>query len=253
MSLKVINKEYLVSSLKNFNKDVLSKIYAKIPKNKNVLDKFDQSDEGTLMFNGNVIGSKGEKGDDGKSSYDLALENGFIGTESEWLESLKGLKGDSGLDGKNGINGESAYQIALNNGFSGSEIEWLSSLKGEQGETGSSGQKGDTGENGIDGISVIKVEQTTTSSDDNGINVITVTLSNGKTFEFNIKNGSKGSDGEKGDKGDSGQDASLNGITAEDIGAASSVHFHGYMKTITLSTVEPTTVADGEIVMVYEE
>lgn len=30
-------------------------------------------------------------------------------------------------------------------------------------------------------------------------------------------------------------------------------HAHGYMKTITLSTTEPTSVSDGEIVMVYEE
>lgn len=30
-------------------------------------------------------------------------------------------------------------------------------------------------------------------------------------------------------------------------------HTHGYMKIITLSTTEPTTVSDGEIVMVYEE
>lgn len=30
-------------------------------------------------------------------------------------------------------------------------------------------------------------------------------------------------------------------------------HIHGYMKTITLSTTEPTSISDGEIVMVYEE
>lgn len=30
-------------------------------------------------------------------------------------------------------------------------------------------------------------------------------------------------------------------------------HIHGYMKTITLSTTEPTNISDGEIVMVYEE
>lgn len=35
---------------------------------------------------------------DGKSPYDLAVENGFKGTLSEWLESLKGEKGDSGIE-----------------------------------------------------------------------------------------------------------------------------------------------------------
>lgn len=29
------------------------------------------------------------KGNDGKSAYEIALDNGFEGTEQEWLESLK--------------------------------------------------------------------------------------------------------------------------------------------------------------------
>ena len=29
-------------------------------------------------------------GKDGKSAYQIALDNGFVGTEEEWLESLKG-------------------------------------------------------------------------------------------------------------------------------------------------------------------
>ena len=35
--------------------------------------------------------AKGEKGDDGISAYEVAVENGFVGTESEWLESLKSI------------------------------------------------------------------------------------------------------------------------------------------------------------------
>ena len=38
----------------------------------------------------------GEKGDPGASAYEIAIENGFIGTETEWLASLKGEKGDQG-------------------------------------------------------------------------------------------------------------------------------------------------------------
>ena len=37
-----------------------------------------------------IAGAGGIKGEDGKSAYQIAVENGFIGTESEWLESLKG-------------------------------------------------------------------------------------------------------------------------------------------------------------------
>lgn len=33
-------------------------------------------------------GGTGQKGDDGKSAYDIAVAHGFIGSEEEWLESL---------------------------------------------------------------------------------------------------------------------------------------------------------------------
>ena len=46
------------------------------------------------------------KGEDGKSAYDIAVENGFEGSVEEWLESLKGEKGDKGRDGLNGDNGK---------------------------------------------------------------------------------------------------------------------------------------------------
>lgn len=33
------------------------------------------------------------KGEDGKSAYQIAVDNGFKGSESEWLESLNGADG----------------------------------------------------------------------------------------------------------------------------------------------------------------
>src|SRR5690554_5557813 len=39
-------------------------------------------------------GIQGDPGVDGKSAYEVAVENGFEGTEQEWLDSLKGPKGD---------------------------------------------------------------------------------------------------------------------------------------------------------------
>lgn len=47
-------------------------------------------------------------------------------------------------------NGESAYQIALNNGFIGTEEEWLASLKGESGKDGLNGKDGYTPIRGTD-------------------------------------------------------------------------------------------------------
>jgi hypothetical protein len=75
-------------------------------------------------------GPKGEKGDTGSTNYDLAVKNGFQGTEQEWLDSLKGKDGEPGKDGYDGNDGKSAYQIAVNNGYVGTEQEWVQSLLG---------------------------------------------------------------------------------------------------------------------------
>lgn len=61
-------------------------------------------------------------GETALSAYDIAVENGFEGTQAEWLESLKGDSGSNGL---------SAYEIAVNAGYTGTEEEWLESLSAE--------------------------------------------------------------------------------------------------------------------------
>lgn len=50
-------------------------------------------------------GADGKDGIDGKLAYEIAAENGYTGTESQWLASLKGDKGDIGLTGANGADG----------------------------------------------------------------------------------------------------------------------------------------------------
>ena len=47
-------------------------------------------------------GAKGNDGADGLSAYEVAVSQGFIGTEAEWLLSLKG---NDGVDGVNGVDG----------------------------------------------------------------------------------------------------------------------------------------------------
>ena len=44
-------------------------------------------------------GEGGGTGTAGKSAYEIAVDNGFVGTETEWLESLKGSDGDKGDNG----------------------------------------------------------------------------------------------------------------------------------------------------------
>ena len=64
---------------------------------------------------------------------------------------------------------------------------------------------GGSGGEGQDGVGILSIEQTVTSNDDKGENVITVTLTNGKKSEFRVLNGSKGSQGEQGEKGSQGE------------------------------------------------
>jgi hypothetical protein len=57
-----------------------------------------------------------------------------------------------------GVSGESAYEIAVNNGFAGSEADWLESLIGADGVAGNDGADGTqglTGPAGEDGTSVV--------------------------------------------------------------------------------------------------
>ena len=57
-----------------------------------------------------LLALKGENGINGKSAYQLAVEKGFIGTEAEWIASLKGETGATGLQGIQGPKGDN-YQI----------------------------------------------------------------------------------------------------------------------------------------------
>ena len=153
-----------------------------------------------------------EKGKDGKSAYQIAIENGFVGTETEWLESLKGIDGKDGADGEpgkdgidgqngadgqdgvNGSDGKSAYEIAVANGFTGTEAEWLESLKGIDGKDGADGLPGKDGEpgtNGTDGKSayIIAVEHGFTGTETEWLASL------------------KGADGKDGADGQPGKDA----------------------------------------------
>ena len=98
-------------------------------------------------------GANGEKGTDGKSVYQIAVEQGYQGSESDWLSSLKGNKGEKGDPGNRGL----------------------------QGVPGEKGEKGDAGVAGKDGFSpianVVKDGSviTITITDKNGTTTVTLT------------------------------------------------------------------------------
>ncbi|WP_293969659.1 hypothetical protein [uncultured Ruminococcus sp.] len=50
----------------------------------------------------------------GKSAFEIAVENGFVGTESEWLENLVGAKGDPGVKGDPGTDGRGITSTEIN-------------------------------------------------------------------------------------------------------------------------------------------
>ena len=45
---------------------------------------------------------KGDPGKDGKSAYEIAVENGYSGSEQEWISGLAGTPGETPYIGANG-------------------------------------------------------------------------------------------------------------------------------------------------------
>jgi len=81
-------------------------------------------------------GEQGPPGQDGRDGRD-----GHDGRD--------GVDGQDGRDGIDGQDGDSAYQVAVNNGFEGSETEWLASLQGRDGKDGRDGIDGIDGKDGV--------------------------------------------------------------------------------------------------------
>ena len=84
----------------------------------------------------------------GKSAYEIAVDNGFEGSESEWLDSLKGEPGENGYtpvkgvdyfdgangkDGKDGINGKDGKDYVLTDA---DKQEIVQMVLAELGDTG---------------------------------------------------------------------------------------------------------------------
>lgn len=75
----------------------------------------------------------------GESAYAIAVAHGFKGSEQDWLDSLRGPKGDPGKNGVDGVNGERGIQGPP--GPPGKD--GINGAKGEQGIIGPPGPKGE--------------------------------------------------------------------------------------------------------------
>ena len=95
--------------------------------------------------------------EDGKSAYEIAVDKGFEGSESEWLDSLKGEPGENGYtpvkgvdyfdgangkDGKDGVNGKDGKDYVLTDADKQEIVQMVLAALGDTG--------GDNG-GGIDG------------------------------------------------------------------------------------------------------
>ena len=58
-------------------------------------------------------GGGGGAGKDGKSAYEIAVDNGFNGTVAEWLKSLQGAKGERGVKGDKGDPGKEGHDATV--------------------------------------------------------------------------------------------------------------------------------------------
>lgn len=117
----------------------------------------------------------------GLSAYELAVLDGFVGTLSEWLESLHGRDGVDGVDGKDGKDGK-------------------------DGEDGSVGPVGPKGEDGFSPrVSTISLE--------GGVALNIIDKDGSHLFRvYNGKDGNKGDTGPQGPAGPSYDDTEIRGL-----------------------------------------
>lgn len=91
---------------------------------------------GTIATKGAMTGDLGAVfGKDGKSAYEVAVKNGFVGSEAEWLASLKGADGKMSFEDltpaqKESLKGEKGDAFK----YEDFTPEQLTALKGEKGD-----------------------------------------------------------------------------------------------------------------------
>ena len=136
----------------------------------------------------------GPQGPEGKSAYQVAVQNGFIGTPQQWLNSLKGKDGVVGSDGQDGQDGITPH-------IDPSTKHWMI------GETdtgvvaeGQDGSDGQDGSNGVDGKSAYQSYVETTN--DSPIKTEAQWVASLKGVDGT--NGTNGIDGQDGSNGQDG-------------------------------------------------
>jgi hypothetical protein len=170
-------------------------------------------------------GSKGSDGATGKDGTSVTVtnvsESGTDGgsnvvtfSDGKKLTVKNGSKGSDGAAGKDGADGEDGVSPVVSVSKIGNTTTiTFTDAEGTKTATVLDGEDGGKGDTGDTGVGIAKVEQTTTSTADDGNNIITITLTNGSKYTFQVQNGSKGSQGEPGKDGAAGADGSSITVT----------------------------------------
>lgn len=120
--------------------------------------------------------------------------------------TFRGDRARTPAPGTPGAPGESAYQIAVDNGFVGTEAQWLASLIGPEGDVGPPGPAstvpgppGTPGTPGANGsAATITVNSTTTGAPGTNASVTNSGTSNAAVLNFTIPRGEQGIQGPPG-------------------------------------------------------
>lgn len=124
---------------------------------------------------------------DGTTST-FEVRNGSQGSKGD--KGDQGIAGEAGAQGEPGTDGVGILDITQ----SGSTLTVHLTDNTTRTFTIPSSGSG-SGLGGADGVGIQSIEQTTTSTEDGGINIITCTLSDGTVSTFEIRNGSGGTSG----------------------------------------------------------
>ncbi|RUP37490.1 MAG: hypothetical protein EKK63_14720, partial [Acinetobacter sp.] len=170
----------------------------------------------------------GGGGADGKSAYELAVVGGYVGTQTQWLASLKGDKGDKGDIGATGATGAQGDKGDKGDigatGATGAQGD--KGDKGDIGATGATGAQGDKGDKGDVGAT----GATGAQGDKGDKGDIGATGATGAQGDKGDKGdtGATGAQGDKGDKGDVGATGATGAQGAQgDIGATGATGAQG--------------------------
>ncbi|MBR1748101.1 MAG: trypsin-like peptidase domain-containing protein [Clostridia bacterium] len=97
---------------------------------------------GTTASTSSQTESAGEQTADGETvyitAYDIAVRNGFVGTEEEWLASLHGKDGADGQDGKAEFSISDVYDAAVEKGYTGTFFDFVKEYLSDNTSSGDS-------------------------------------------------------------------------------------------------------------------